>query len=106
MPWRHTSQGKSLYQAGGNILLTSVVCEEYNGRMYSIRTEWGRRLREVRGERSQQEMAALVGIPQASWSKLERGKVGVSDELKVQIARRAGVLTSVLWAWPEGTDDE
>lgn len=73
--------------------------------MYRIRTEWGARLRQVRGDRKQVDMAKLVGVSQPTWSKLERGEFEVSDTLKLQIARRVGVKVAELWSWPEGSDD-
>lgn len=97
-------ESRCVLAAPRNNLLTSLGGTEYNCGMYQVRGEWGHRLRDLRGERNQVEMAAMTGVSQATWSKLERGLFEVSDTLKVQIAQRAGVRVGDLWAWPEGVD--
>jgi transcriptional regulator with XRE-family HTH domain len=55
-----------------------------------------RELREARGE-GLRECASVVGIDPAQLSKVERGIVGCSDEMKVTIAQHFGVSVGALF---------
>jgi DNA-binding XRE family transcriptional regulator len=46
----------------------------------------GAKLRELRGERTQQDIANALGVTAVAVSKWERGESMPSDALKVQIA--------------------
>ena len=50
------------------------------------RTEVGKKLVELRGEKSQSEVAAAVGITQAALSMYERGERTPRDAVKVRLA--------------------
>lgn len=47
-------------------------------------------LRELRGERSQSEMAAAIGVTKSSWAMYERGERNPRDEVKRKIAAYFG----------------
>lgn len=47
-------------------------------------------LRELRGDRSQSEIAAAVGITKSSWAMYERGERNPRDEIKKKIAAYFG----------------
>ena len=47
-------------------------------------------LRELRGDRSQSEIAAAVGITKSSWAMYERGERNPRDEIKKKIAAHFG----------------
>ena len=48
--------------------------------------EAGKRLVELRGDRSQSEVAAAVGITQAALSMYERGERTPRDDVKIKLA--------------------
>jgi transcriptional regulator with XRE-family HTH domain len=50
----------------------------------------GARIRELRGEMLQEELAAHLGISQGQLSKLERGKLGPTAEILVRLVERFG----------------
>jgi len=50
----------------------------------------GSRIRELRGELLQEELAAYIGISQGQLSKIERGKLGPSAEILVRLVERFG----------------
>jgi len=50
----------------------------------------GSRIRELRGELLQEELAAYLGISQGQLSKIERGKLGPSAEILVRLVERFG----------------
>ena len=50
----------------------------------------GARIRELRGELFQEELAAYLGISQGQLSKIERGKLGPTAEILVRLAERFG----------------
>lgn len=50
----------------------------------------GEILRELRGERSQSEMAAAIGVTKSSWAMYERGERNPRDEVKRKIAAYFG----------------
>jgi DNA-binding XRE family transcriptional regulator len=47
-------------------------------------------LKDLRGERSQSEMAAAVGITKSAWAMYERGERVPRDEVKRRIAAYFG----------------
>lgn len=50
----------------------------------------GQRLRELRGERPQHEVAQAVGVSTMTISDIERGKKGTGDDLKIRLAAYYG----------------
>lgn len=50
------------------------------------RRETGKRLTELRGNRSQSEVAEAVGITQAALSMYERGERTPRDDVKIRLA--------------------
>lgn len=50
----------------------------------------GARLKDLRGDKSQQQIAELLGVSSMAVSKWERGESIPSDELKVAIAQLFG----------------
>lgn len=51
---------------------------------------FGLKLKELRGERSQEEMAKEIGITKSSWAMYERNERIPRDEVKVKIAKFFG----------------
>ena len=51
-------------------------------------SEIGSRIRELRGELLQEELAAYLGISQGQLSKIEHGKLGPSAEILVRLVER------------------
>jgi transcriptional regulator with XRE-family HTH domain len=52
--------------------------------------EIGARLRELRGDRSQQEVAAALGLTAMAISSYERGERVPLDKIKIQLAEYYG----------------
>jgi putative transcriptional regulator len=50
----------------------------------------GSTLRTLRGEKSQSEVSAALGVTKSSWSMYERGERIPRDEIKVEIANYFG----------------
>ena len=50
----------------------------------------GSRLRDLRGERTQQDIASALGVTAVAVSKWERGESMPADELKIPIAELYG----------------
>jgi transcriptional regulator with XRE-family HTH domain len=50
----------------------------------------GSRIRELRGEMLQEELAEYLGISQGQLSKVERGKLAPTVELLVRLVKRFG----------------
>lgn len=48
---------------------------------------FGEKLRELRGEKSQEEMAKEVGVTKSSWAMYERNERVPRDEVKIRIAK-------------------
>lgn len=67
--------------------------------MLTAPTEWGRKIREARGPKSQADLAVEVGVDQATISRIENG-AGCSDRLKLRIATALGVSVGDLFGWP------
>jgi transcriptional regulator with XRE-family HTH domain len=55
----------------------------------------GGRIREIRGEMLQEELAAYLGISQGQLSKIERGKMAPTVEILVRLSEKFG--KSVDW---------
>lgn len=47
----------------------------------------GEKLKELRGNRSQDEMAKEIGVTKSSWAKYERNERVPRDEVKIRIAK-------------------
>ena len=47
-------------------------------------------LRKLRGDRTQEEIAAALGITKSSWAMYERGERVPRDEVKIRIAKYFG----------------
>ena len=50
----------------------------------------GARIRELRGEMLQEELAASLGISQGQLSKIEHGKLGPTAEVLLRLAEKFG----------------
>jgi transcriptional regulator with XRE-family HTH domain len=50
----------------------------------------GSRIRGLRGEMLQEELAAFLGISQGQLSKIERGKLGPTVEMLIRLVERFG----------------
>lgn len=61
---------------------------------------WGNRLRARRGSMTQETLARLAGLDQSTISRLERGLVAPSDELKWKLAGALGVTVEALFPYP------
>ncbi len=48
---------------------------------------FGEKLKELRGKKSQEEIASDIGITKSSWAMYERNERVPRDEVKVKIAR-------------------
>lgn len=57
----------------------------------------GKKLRELRGDRSQQETAAAIGITKSALAMYERDERVPRDEIKVRIANYFGVSLMALF---------
>jgi transcriptional regulator with XRE-family HTH domain len=59
----------------------------------------GSRIRELRGEMLQEELATYLGISQGQLSKIERGKLGPTAEVLLRLAEKFG--KSIDWVLTE-----
>ena len=59
--------------------------------------EIGKRLIDLRGEKSQSEVAEAVGITQAALSMYERGERVPRDSVKIKLANYYGVSVAALF---------
>lgn len=66
----------------------------------TTRVDWGRRIRTRRGPISQQRLAELAGVDQGTISRIEKGTMKVSDDLKWRIAGALGCPVDALFPWP------
>lgn len=66
----------------------------------NVRREWGERLAEFRGEDPQPVFAERLGIDKGMLSRIERGKVKVTDDMKWLICGRLGVPMRVIFPLP------
>lgn len=63
---------------------------------------FGSKLRELRGNRSQEEMAKEIGITKSSWAMYERNERIPRDEVKVRIAQFFGkTVQEIFFGNPE-----
>ena len=63
--------------------------------------EIGARLRELRGDRSQQEVAAALGLTAMAISSYERGERVPLDKIKIQLAEYYGkTVQDIFFATP------
>lgn len=60
-------------------------------------TDIGKRLTDLRGEKSQSEVAEAVGITQAALSMYERGERIPRDNVKIKLANYYGVSVAALF---------
>lgn len=51
---------------------------------------FGNELRKLRGDMSQSEVAASIGISKSAWAMYERGERSPRDEVKIKIANFFG----------------
>ena len=51
---------------------------------------FGKILRDLRGDRTQEEIAQAVGVTKSSWAMYERDERIPRDEVKIQIAKFFG----------------
>lgn len=51
---------------------------------------FGKILRDLRGEKTQEEIAQAVGVTKSSWAMYEREERIPRDEVKIQIAKYFG----------------
>ena len=61
---------------------------------------FGKTLRKLRGDRTQEEIAREIGITKSSWAMYERGERVPRDEIKIQIARYFGVTVQDIFFGP------
>ena len=57
----------------------------------------GEKMREMRGSRTQEEMARMLGITKSSYAMYERGERIPRDEVKVRISRLLGISVQALF---------
>ena len=62
--------------------------------------DFGRILRDLRGEKTQEEIAKAVGITKSSWAMYERGERIPSDEVIIQIAQYFGITVQDVFFTP------
>lgn len=60
-------------------------------------TDIGKRLTDLRGEKSQSEVAEAVGITQAALSMYEHGERIPRDNVKIKLANYYGVSVAALF---------
>ncbi len=61
---------------------------------------WGARVRKRRGDLSQERLGKLCRTDQSTISRIERGKLPLSDEMKWKIAGALGVTVDELFPYP------
>lgn len=66
----------------------------------ATRADWGNRLRRRRGPITQEQLAELIGGDQSTISRIEHGKVDVSDDMKWKLAGALGCTVEDLFPWP------
>lgn len=60
----------------------------------------GARLRELRGERPQKEVADTVNVSVMAISKYERGQITPSDDVKIALAKFYGMAVEEIFFTP------
>lgn len=58
-------------------------------------------LRKLRGDRTQEEIAAILGITKSSWAMYERDERVPRDEVKIRIANFFGKTVQELFYTPK-----
>lgn len=58
-------------------------------------------LRKLRGDRTQEEIAAILGITKSSWAMYERDERVPRDEVKIRIANFFGKTVQELFLYPD-----
>lgn len=61
-------------------------------------------LKELRGEKTQEEIAKEVGVTKSAWAMYERGERTPRDEVKVKIARYFNVSVQELFFNAQSTN--
>lgn len=61
---------------------------------------FGKTLRILRGDKTQEEVARAVGITKSAWAMYERGERIPRDEVKIQIARYFGKTVQEVFFTP------
>ena len=61
---------------------------------------FGKTLRKLRGNRTQEEIARNIGITKSSWAMYEREERVPRDEIKIQITRYFGVTVQDIFFGP------
>lgn len=62
---------------------------------------WGHRIREIRGDRGQVEIAEAAGISQPQLSRIENGYIEAFDPAVIaRLAVALGVDPDAIWDWP------
>ncbi len=61
---------------------------------------WGGRLRKRRGNITQETLAKLCRTDQSTISRIERGQLALSDEMKWKLAGALGVTVEDLFPYP------
>ena len=54
-------------------------------------------LKELRGDRTQEEVAEAIGVTKSAWAMYERGERVPRDEIKVKIAKYFGKTVEELF---------
>ena len=72
----------------------------------SLRREVGNRVRLVRGDRTQEEFAALIGVTRANLASVESGRSFPGPEFLVNIAHRCRVSLNWVLLGEDNTDRE
>lgn len=62
--------------------------------------QWGEKLRKRRGSLTQEKLAKLIGSDQSTISRIERGQLPLSDEMKWKLAGALGVRVEELFPYP------
>lgn len=57
----------------------------------------GIRLKSLRGDRTQEDVASALGITKSSWAMYERGERVPRDEVKIKIAQYFGKTVQALF---------
>lgn len=58
---------------------------------------FGKTLRKLRGDKTQDEIAQDIGITKSSWAMYEREERVPRDEVKIQIARHFGMTVQEIF---------
>ena len=62
--------------------------------------DFGKILRDLRGEKTQEEIARAIGITKSSWAMYERGERTPRDEVIIQIAKYFGKTVQEVFFTP------